>query len=70
MVMGALKVALLVLWAQIMVSAGGGQVEHIKKLIDSPLEDIQWVNERVVFVLSEKGNMPRWLCNVDPMLET
>mmetsp|Transcript_43514 Transcript_43514/g.85182 ORF Transcript_43514/g.85182 Transcript_43514/m.85182 type:complete len:845 (-) Transcript_43514:294-2828(-) len=37
----------------------GQNVEHIKKMIDSPLDDIQWVNEKTVFVLSEKGNLYR-----------
>ena len=52
---GFLRLAVLALASNLRVLAGGGQVEQIKKLIDSPLEDIQWVNERVVFILSEKG---------------
>jgi len=34
-------------------------VEHIKKLIDSPIDDIQWLDSKIIFVKTEKGNVYR-----------
>lgn len=35
--------------------AAHGEVRTSKKLIDSPLDDVQWADSRTVFVLSEQG---------------
>jgi len=33
------------------------RIVHVKKMIDSPLRDIQWADEQTLFVITEKGNL-------------
>jgi len=39
--------------------ATAGPIQVTKKLIDSPLDDIQWADDETVFVLTERGNLYR-----------
>lgn len=36
-----------------------GTVEYVEKMLDSPLEDIQWVTKKVLFLLTETGVLYR-----------